>query len=388
VKILAITPRFPYPLEKGDKLRAYHQLHALSAHHEVVLVALTEAPVPAPDLAMLEAFCSRVHVVQRTRLTTALSVARAAVDGTPLQVGYFRSRAGLRRVAEIVAEERPDRLYCQLVRAAPYGRGSSVPSTLDYQDAFSAAALRHANTASPWLRPVLRAEARRLRRYEERVAGWFDHRVVISEQDRELLGLRDATSVDVLPNGVDTEYFAPVPAPADQRAISFVGNMGYAPNVDAAGILVEQVLPLVQARRPGTDVLLAGARPARSVLRLAGPSVEVSGWLDDIRDGYARGRVMVAPLQIGAGQQNKILEAMSMGVPCVTTELVNRAIGATPGEEIMVATDPAAMADAVIELLGSEERRAELGARAREFVTRRYSWPAVGIRLAEILGAD
>ncbi|MEZ5350489.1 MAG: glycosyltransferase [Microthrixaceae bacterium] len=131
-------------------------------------------------------------------------------------------------------------------------------------------------------------------------------------------------------------------------------------------------------------MLLAGARPSRSVRRLAGPGVEVTGWMPDIRDAYARASVMVAPLFIGAGLQNKILEAMAMGVPCVTTTLVNDSIGAERGREIMVADNPADLAQATAELLESPGRRAEISEAARAMVIDRFSWGAVGDKLTSI----
>jgi sugar transferase (PEP-CTERM/EpsH1 system associated) len=387
VKLLAVTPRFPYPLEKGDKLRAFHQLRALAQHHEIVLVALAESPVPAGDLARLQEFCSSVHVITRSRVTMAGSLARAVLTGEPLQVGYFRSRSAEEQVRRLVASERPDHVYCQLIRTAPYGRDLPVPATLDYQDAFSAAARRQADTSAWWLAPLLRLEARRISRYEQRAQAWFDHQVIISEQDRDLLGFPGAELVEVIANGVDTEFFAPTDPPADMCDISFVGNMGYPPNVDAAETLVTKILPLVREHRPGASVLLAGARPARSVQRLAGDGVEVSGWVDDIRSGYARGRIMVAPLAIGAGQQNKILEAMSMGVPCITTELVNRAIGAVPGEQILIGTTPQELAAHALALLDDPARHRQLSLAGRSMVTERYSWAAVGERLAGVFAS-
>lgn len=387
MKLLAITSRFPYPLEKGDKLRAYHQLRALSERHQVILVALSDAPVEPEHLARLEEFCATVHVVALTRSARAIGLLRAGLGGEPLQVGWFRSAHAEREVRRIVADERPDHVYCQLIRSAPYGRGLPVRSTIDYQDAFSAAAVRRAESAPVWLRPILRSEARRVARYERRARGWFDHQVIISDQDRELLEVGGVDGIEVVPNGVDTQFFAPVAPAADQCDISFVGNMGYAPNVAAAATLVEEVLPLVRERRPGASVVLAGARPARSVLRLVAPGVEVSGWLDDIRDGYARGRIMVAPLTIGAGQQNKILEAMSMGVPCVTTELVNRAIGATPGREVLVGDSPRELADHATRLLDDEDLRRQLAESGRRLVQERYSWSAVGDRLGELFAS-
>ena len=387
MKLLVVTPRFPYPLEKGDKLRAFHQLRSLSRHHEVVLVALAEAPVPADFVARLAEFCSGVHVITRSRRTMVWSLARAALTGEPLQVGYFRSRSAEEQVRRLVAVERPDHVYCQLIRTAPYGRDLPVPTTLDYQDAFSAAARRQADTSAMWLAPFLRLEARRIARYEQRVQDWFDHQVIISEQDRDLLGFPGAEHVEVVANGVDTEFFVPIEPPGDPCDISFVGNMGYPPNIDAAETLVTRILPLVREHRPDTTVLLAGARPSRSVQRLAGDGVEVSGWVDDIRSGYASGRIMVAPLAIGAGQQNKILEAMSMGVPCVTTELVNRAIGAVPGEQILIGSTPQELAAHAVALLGDPELHQRLSREGRSFVAGRYSWSAVGERLAEVFAS-
>jgi glycosyltransferase involved in cell wall biosynthesis len=361
-------------------------MRELSVSHEVVLVALSEGPVDPAHVAKVEQDCGvRVHVVSRSRLTTAWSLVRSVFTGVPLMVGYFLSPGAARRIDEIVADERPDRIFCQLIRTAEYGRGRAVPTTIDFQDAFSVSAQRRADRAPFGLRQLLSVEASRTRRYEAEAFGWFDHHTIISAQDRDLLRFPGAERIEIVTSAVDTEFFHPMDPPADQRDISFVGNMGYAPNVNAAELLVEEILPLVRAGRPGADVLLAGARPSRSVTRLEGPGVEVSGWVEDIRTAYARGRVMVAPLVIGAGQQNKILEAMAMGVPCVTTPLVNRAIGAEPGREIMVGEDPAALAAAILELLGSPELRRDMAARARTFVQDRYSWRSIGETLGAVL---
>jgi len=386
VKLLVVTPRFPYPIERGDKLRAFHQIRQLTADHEVTLVALSEGPV---DPAALDAVTSEhgptVHVISRSRLTTLFGVLRALLTGVPLTVGYFRSRAAARRIDEIIATERPDRIYCQLIRTAAYGRDRGVPTMIDYQDCFSAAAQRRATRSHRAVRWLFQLEARRVRRYEAQAFAWFDHHVIISEQDRAMLDFAGSDRVEVLPNGVDTEFFAPRATTEVRRDIVFVGNMGYPPNVDAVGLLCAEILPLVRERRPDTDLLIAGARPSRSVRQLEGPGVEVSGWIDDIRTAYARGRIMVAPLMIGAGQQNKILEAMAMGIPCVTTELVNRAIGATDGVEVLIGGTPEEFADHIVALLESPERREEMAAHAQRFVEQRYSWAAVGDRLEELL---
>ncbi len=387
MKFVVVTSRFPYPLEKGDKLRVFHQMrHMAAAGHEIVLVAVSDGEVPAADMEQLP-FCSSIHVVPLGRVPRLVGVGTALWAGRPLQVGYFDSVRVRETVERVVAEERPDAVFCQLIRTAQYGRDLSVPTTIDYQDTFSAITWRRSGTA-PWpLRAVMRREAVRIAAYEHASAEWFDHRVIISEQDRDLLQVPDGLPVEVVTNGVDTEYFRPGAIDAAPSVdVCFIGNLGYRPNVVASGRLVGEVLPRLRELRPGTGVLLAGARPARSVLALAGDGVEVRGWLDDIRTGYAEGRVMVAPLFTGAGQQNKVLEAMAMGMACVTSDLVNNAIGATPGVEIETAGDMAEFAARTAELLADDDRRAELGRRAREFVTANYSWPIVAERLAGILG--
>lgn len=385
MKLLVVTSRFPYPIERGDKLRAFHQIRQLATRHEVVLVALSEQPVPPDDLAKLTELCERVHVVQRSRLTTLRSLAVAALRGEPLQVGYFQSPRVLAEVRSIIERERPDHVYCQLVRTAEFGRDLPCPTTIDYQDAFSAAARRRADQAVVGLRQVLRREARSVARYEAEAYAWFDRHVIITEQDRDLLEFPAAEKIEVLPNGVDTDFFHPGEPVGERRDLLFVGNMGYPPNIAAATTLATEILPLVRRERPDTDLLIAGARPARSVQRLAGDGIEVTGWMDDIRTGYRRGRILVAPLSIGAGQQNKILEAMAMGVPCVTTELVNNAIGAAPDREVRIAATPAEFAQHALALLRSPELQREQAERALEFVRSRYSWDAVGDQLDAVL---
>jgi polysaccharide biosynthesis protein PslH len=377
LRLLILTSRFPYPIEKGDKLRAFHQIRTMAKRHEIVLVALTERPVPAEDLARLTPLCRRVEVIDRPRRRILPSLVEAAVAGRPVQVGYFDDAPSAARLAEVVAEERPDAVFAQLIRTAPMVRGLGVPVVLDYQDAFSAITRRRSGSAPLPLRPLLRLEAARIGRYEASVADWVDATTIISEADRQLLRLTEPGAVTVVPNGVDTDYFAPPAVRPDTRHdLVFVGNLGYRPNVEAAHFLVEQVLPLLRLRRRGARLLLAGARPSRSVRRLAGDGVELSGWMDDIRDAYLSAPVMVAPLFGGAGQQNKILEAMAMGTPCVTSERVNAAIGASE-REIVVAGDARSFADATADLLEQPRRAGELAVAARRFVEERYAWDEV-----------
>ncbi len=382
MRIAAVTSRFPFPIERGDKLRAHHQLRVLARRHEVSLIALSEGAVPASDRRLVEELGVEVHVVERSRLDTVRSTARGVAGGLPIQVGYFMAPGTVGRVRQLLEQAQPEHVYCQLVRTAWAGGDAGVPSTIDYQDAFSAAMRRRgANQPAP-LRALFEREADRIGRCEQAAQDAFESQVVISEQDRRLLEVSDPDAVEVVPNGVDTDFFSPGKVPGGKPVdIAFVGNMGYPPNVRASRMLVEEVVPAIGG---APTVLLAGARPSRTVRRLAGPRVEVTGWMGDIREAYERATVMVAPLFIGAGLQNKILEAMAMGVPCVTTSLVNDSIGAVDRDQVMVADTAQDIARATSELLESERLRAEMAEAARAMVAERFSWGAVGDKLTAV----
>lgn len=390
MKLLVLTSRFPYPIEKGDKLRAYHQLRELGRRHEVILVALTMQPVTAAELEAVADLVQQVHVFPMSRLGLVWELGQCLLDGRPAQVAYFYRRRIHQQIRALIAREGPDHIYCQLLRMADYVRDSPVPATLDYMDAFSVGMARRARESRPWLRPFFAWEARKVARYERAIFADFAHHTIISEQDRLHLPVPEPKCVLVVPNGIDLAHFAPPEqAPTPRHDLVFVGNMGYFPNVRAARYLVEEVMPLVWARRPGTTVLLAGARPTAEVRALGRlPQVTVSGWVADIRDAYLDGRLLVAPLFTGSGQQNKILEAMALGQPCLTTPMVNNAIGAAPGADICLADRAEAFAQQIVDLLGDAARLQRVGQAGRSYVAQHFSWRRSVSLLEDLIGRE
>ena len=162
--------------------------------------------------------------------------------------------------------------------------------------------------------------------------------------------------------------------------------MSYAPNVNAARYLVEEIMPLVWAKRPQTTVLLAGAAPKHSVSRLADDSrVVVSGWLDDMRTAYASSHIFIAPMRIGSGLQNKLLEAMAMRLPCVTTPICNSSLRAQDGQQVLVGNTPAQLADSLLSLLLDPQRADALADEGLRFVHQNYGWPAAVAKLETVL---
>ena len=210
-------------------------------------------------------------------------------------------------------------LFGQLLRVAEYLRHKNIAKTIDYQDIFSYGMKRRADIASALTRPIYSMEYRRLSRYEAAIFDDFDVKTIISEPDRALFPHPRRDEILVIPNGVDHEFFKP--RQEEKRYdVVFTGNMSYAPNVNAVDYLANEILPLVWKTLPGTTLYIAGATPDPKVKKAASDRVIVSGWLDDIRDAYAQSRVFIAPMRIGTGLQNKLLEAMSMGFKLLRIE--------------------------------------------------------------------
>lgn len=385
VKILVLASRFPFPLEKGDKLRLYHQIRELSQKHEIVLCALSECTVQDIDYQAVKPFCSRIFILPLSKFTVVKNIIFNVLKGIllPFQVAYFYDKNIKKQINDIIDSEKPDHIYTQLARMAEYARHKKLPKTLDFMDAFSKGAERRAISSNNWVRPFWQLEARKMAEYEASIALDFDRLTIISEQDRDTLVLNNKTCVKIVPNGVDINYFKKTlppqyPTPTEHFDIAFIGNLGYYPNVEAAKYLVKRIFPLVLKELPNVKILLSGARPTHEILNLRSKNVTVKGWIEDIREAYNQATILAAPLFNGSGQQNKILEAMAMEVPCVTTSLVNQAILAVENEEILVANNEIQFAESIILLLKNTEFRHKISKNARILVKNKYSWK-VGI---------
>jgi len=367
VKILVLSPRFPYPLEKGDKLRIFHQLKLLHERHEVCLVCLTSDDVESIHQAIIEDITSRCYIIKIGRSKRKFSAFKALLTGDPLQTAYYYSAKAKKQIDSIVSDFQPDHIYCQLVRMAPYVKGMKQHKTLDYMDAFGVGMERRALVSSGMERWLFRIEAKRLKEYENAVYTSFDNHTIISEQDKVQVG-NGKLDMLVNPNGIDTAYFSPIDKETDHD-IGFIGNMGYPPNIDAAEYLVNTLKLNKQYR-----ILIAGARPDKRVKLLAGNNVSITGWVDDVRAEYARCQIFVAPLWVGTGQQNKILEAMAMGIPCITTASVNNAIKAKDGEEILLANNEKEFKTAIERLLSDKDLYQTIKKNGIKLVKQNYSW--------------
>jgi polysaccharide biosynthesis protein PslH len=388
MRILFLTPRFPYPPVKGDTLRAYHQIRLLSREHRISLLSLSEAEVGSEARAHMEGMCERVEVVPLPRWRVGLNLALGAFSREPLQVRYFASSRYRTLLLELLGEEKYDLVHVALIRMLPYvWHLSEVPVVVDLIDSLALNLSARAEGAPvPW-RLLYRLEWGRVRRYERAAASRFPALFVSSETDHAAIGGRGR--VRVVPNGVDVERFAfrPQEGRAPQTLV-FTGNMGYAPNEEAVLLFARDVWPLLRRDHPQLRFHVVGTNPSSLVRALGGSEgIEVLGEVPDVAEHLGRATIAICPMRSGSGIQNKVLEAMSTGTPVVATPIANRGVGAEDGRELLVAEEAAQFAEAVTRLLADAELRARLAEGGRSLVERRFRWEEHTQALAETYSA-
>ncbi len=375
MRIFVLLSRVPYPLEKGDKLRAFHQIKELSKSNEIILCALNTVRNLDKQAAFsaVQPYCRSVNFIDLSLPGRAWNIFRSLFGFLPFQAAYFYNRKAARKIRSLVEDYKPDHVYCQLIRTAEYVKDLDISKTIDYQDVFSWGVKRRIDKSGWLLKPVLKEEYRRLVAYEKKVFNFFNNKTIISIPDRDLIPHPDRNKIVVVPNGVDHDFFSPRVSEKKYDLV-FTGNMGYPPNVDAAEFLVNEIMPLVWKKQPSCRVLLAGASPDKRVLALKSGQVEVTGWMEDIRDAYASAKIFIAPMRIGTGLQNKLLEAMSMKIPSITTPLANDALQAKDGEEILIGADDRELADRILMLLSDKILYSRLKENGYQYVRTNYSW--------------
>ncbi|MBR4803684.1 MAG: glycosyltransferase, partial [Bacteroidales bacterium] len=262
MKILVVLPRFPYPLDKGDKLRAFNQIRCLSANHEVYLFCTSSHWVHDNDFEVVKKYCKDIYVVHPNKIVSAWNVLKASLSARSLQVAYWTSKKTVKKFRKFEKKVQPDVLFCQMIRTMKWVRKSSTPKVIDFQDALSKNIERRMYHSGWFWKKVLHYEFKMVRSCEYDAFDIFDAFTIISAPDRDVIPHRRSSEIVVLPNGIDTGYFAPIDCAKDYDVV-FCGNMKYPPNVDAAKHLVKDIMPKVWAKHPEASVLISGTNPVK-----------------------------------------------------------------------------------------------------------------------------
>lgn len=385
MKILFVANRLPYPPFRGDKLKIFNLAKHLHHTHELHLVTFAESADDQQYIPNLAPYFKRIHLVELPKWQSVVNAGLALLSGEPLQVGYFKSAKMQALISYLLQQESFDAVHVQHIRMAPYLKDiHSVPRILDLPDAFSLYWKRRQDIPGLfWKKQLERLEQKRLFKYE-RLLNNFDLTLVCSQEDQQYL--KNAHHIDrisVLPNGVDTEQFNNPQGHdyAQQINILFTGNMDYAPNVDAVVYFVESIFPHILNVFPQAKFIIGGQRPVKAVQALASEQVIVTGFIEKLQELYKQAAIVVAPLRFGAGTQNKVLEAMAMGIPVVCTHVGFEGLGVVSGDGVYKETDAQAFADRVIQLLSDESLRRAVGEKGKATIHNRFGWSQIAALL-------
>jgi sugar transferase (PEP-CTERM/EpsH1 system associated) len=380
VKVLYLCHRIPYPPNKGEKIRAFHQIRAIAARHEVDLFTLADRAEDVAEAAALERHCRRVTAVRLLPLPAKLRALPSLFGRTPLTLPYFYSAELHKQIRSAIAERGYDRIVVYCSAMAQYTTGvTGIPMVVDFVDVDSEKWRQYASATRFPYSAVYRREASCLREYERQVCERAACAVASTEREAQLLReISPAAPVTVIRNGVDTGYFSPsaVPPCQAQPMAAFVGDMSYFPNQQAAAFFAAEVLPLVQRSVPEARFVIVGRDPTPAVRRLERfAGVEVTGAVEDVRPYLARAVVSVAPFLIAAGIQNKILEAMSYGLPVAATPPAVRGLSPQVGQIVEVGENADELAAKIVALMQDGEAARRKGLEGRRRVSAEYSWP-------------
>lgn len=370
-----LTSRFPYPLDKGDKLRVYFQLKYLSQNNEIHLIAINTDKVHKAHITELETFCATVTIYKLPIYKRIFQLMLSPFYRLPLQVAYFYNPRIKKQIKQRVDLIKPSHLHCHLIRTVEYAKDiDGVKKSLDFMDAFAIGMEKRQSIERNLLKRFLFSyEKKQLYKYETKALNLFDTFSIITNQDKTWINNPNATEIQVIPNGVDFQSFFPRNEIKIYDLV-FMGNLDYPPNIVAVGVLINDILPLLINEIPSIKLLIAGNGASKELKNLSSAHVDVRSDFKHISDSLAISKIMIAPTQIHIGLPNKVLQAMAMKLPCIVSELTNNSIQARPKESIIVANTATEFSAAVKDLLTNEQKAITIGEAGYEFVKAHYTW--------------
>ena len=386
MNILFVANRFPYPPFRGDKLKIFNLARQLSRRHELYLITFIQDKGDYKYIEELSKYFKKIEVVYLSKFHSAVNCLANVFSAKPFQIHYFQSFEFEEHLNNFVDLHDIDVIHTQHLRMSQYTHKiKNIPKILDLPDAYSLYWKRRSMLNCSFFKKKLEyLEYKRVMEYES-IIKKFDMTLVCSEEDRSLLEKdHEYNRINILPNGIDMSTFHS--EQHDYRInnrIIFTGNMDYFPNSDAAVYFSKEIFPEILKKLPEVKFYIVGQKPPKKVRELQSENIIVTGFVNSIADEYAASSIAISPVRVGAGTLNKVLEPMAMGVPVVSSRIGFEGIGATHGEEIILAERKEEFIDNIVNLLSDQSYRQHIGEGGKDLVTRNFGWDKVSDKLED-----
>jgi len=337
-------------------------------------------------------YCASVDIVPLSKGQAYRNCLLALPTLTPLRVAYYKSPSLIQRMKQVIRERNIDLVHGELIKVVPalltMLDQEHIPLLYDSVDCISWYLQQQWKSArNPLQKAFIYTELKKMRRYELQSLAAFDRVVITSAHDRDcLIELGEKPQhISTVPNGVDMDYFSPVASPREKDSLVFCAKLDYYPNSHAIIRFCQEMLPLIWARRPQVRLAIVGSNPSQAVRDLSSDKrITVTGYVPDIRPYLSKASVALAPLQVAAGMQNKVLEALAMGAPVVATPGSCRSLQVKNETHLLIAEGAHPFADAILKLLDDPQLAQELGSAGRCYVEQYHSWTAAATTLSNL----
>lgn len=395
MRILVITNRLPYPLDRGENLRIYHILRRIAERHEVTMLTFSDPTDEDPQaLDHLRPLFHEIVTVPFTMggaFANPLQLLQFLLRGIPIDLRLFYSEDMIRQIKRLTSQTEFDAVqiehpilgqYLDYLPESLQSRTVLVAHDVDYKKGRRMAAVekRFLRRMRVLLHSVM------MTRWEPMQAGRFPCYVTVSDVDRQvLLASNPKIRSEVVPNGVDAEALQPLPVIHDKKSLAYVGSMSAPTNIDAVLWFAQEIFPKIRQQGEGVEFWIVGKDPAPEVIALAGDDIFVTGRVDDVQPYYEQTMLCVVPLRAGGGTRLKILEAMALGRPIVSTSVGCEGIEVSDGINIMIADTAEAFVEKVMQMLGDPVLRDNIRSQARKLVEDKYGWNQLADKMTSIL---